>query len=231
MCVLKSYFNHCFCRFTNFYNGGEECMVPLSLFADPERILRRLYVFAEEPCKSTTTTSEPCSPVFKEVQPRPSEHSKLEYHTNNLNLYLHVFGLLIIYCCNKASNRIVTKSKELVFYSWKPLSPEASTFSPYTHAQHRTRTSRTFYTFAVTKPLNYPSLFSGLLQPADYTKIQGMENSTTNSTYPNWITYQYFDYSFDCSNASCLLQPTDFFTLKEMENSTTNSTEPKWTTY
>ena len=46
-------------------------MVSLSLFADPERILRRLYIFAEEPCKSTTTTSEPCSPVFKEVQPRP----------------------------------------------------------------------------------------------------------------------------------------------------------------
>ena len=39
-----------------------------------EQILRRLYVFAEEPCKSTTTTSEPYSPVFKEVQPRPSEH-------------------------------------------------------------------------------------------------------------------------------------------------------------
>ena len=51
------------------------CKVPLSLFADPERILRRLYVFTEEPCKSTTTTSEPCSPVFKEAQPRPSEHS------------------------------------------------------------------------------------------------------------------------------------------------------------
>ena len=51
------------------------CTVSLSLFADPERILRRLYVCAEEPCKSTTTTSEPCSPVFKEVQPRPSEHS------------------------------------------------------------------------------------------------------------------------------------------------------------
>ena len=46
-----------------------------SLFADPERILRRLYVFAEEPCKSTITTSEPCSPVFKEAQPRPSEQS------------------------------------------------------------------------------------------------------------------------------------------------------------
>ena len=48
-----------------------------SLFADPERILRRFYVFAEEPCKSTITTSEPCSPVFKEAQPRPSWHSKL----------------------------------------------------------------------------------------------------------------------------------------------------------
>ena len=78
------------------------CTVPLSLFADPERILRRLYVFAEEPCKSNTATSEPCSPVFKEAQPRPSEqkkieeHSNLEYHVNNLNLYLYVFGLFII---------------------------------------------------------------------------------------------------------------------------------------
>ena len=55
------------------------CTVPLSIFADPERILRRLYVFAEEPCKSTTTTSEPCSPVFKEAQPRPSESITLEH--------------------------------------------------------------------------------------------------------------------------------------------------------
>ena len=73
---------------------------------------------------------------------------------------MHVFGLLIIYC-NKASNRIVTKSKDLVFYSWKPLSPEASRFSPYTHAQHHRRTSRTFCTFTVTRqprPLNNPSL-------------------------------------------------------------------------
>ena len=77
-------------------------MVPFSLFADPERILRRLYLFAEEPCKSTNTTSEPCSPVFKEAQPRPSEHSNLEYHINNLNLYLYVFGLFIIYYCNKS---------------------------------------------------------------------------------------------------------------------------------
>ena len=82
-------------------------MVPLSLFTDPERILRRLNVFAEEPCKSTTTTSEPCSPVFKEAQPRPSEsitleHSNLKYHINNLNLHLYVFGLFIIYYCNKS---------------------------------------------------------------------------------------------------------------------------------
>ena len=65
-------------------NGGVNCTVPLSLFADPERILRRLYVFAEEPCKSTTAAGEPCSPVFKEVQPRPSEHSNLEYHIKQL---------------------------------------------------------------------------------------------------------------------------------------------------
>ena len=61
-----------------FIHSGS-CTVPLSVFADPERILRRLYVFAEEPCKSTTTTSEPYSPVFKEAQPRPSAHSQLEF--------------------------------------------------------------------------------------------------------------------------------------------------------
>ena len=46
--------------------------VSLSLFAGPERILRRFSVFAEEPCKSTITITEPCNPVFKEAQPRPS---------------------------------------------------------------------------------------------------------------------------------------------------------------
>ena len=56
-----------------------DCTVSLSVFAGPERILRRFYVFVEEPRKSTITTSEPCSPVFKEVQPRPSEHSQLEF--------------------------------------------------------------------------------------------------------------------------------------------------------
>ena len=126
------------------------CTISLSLFADPERILRRFYVFAEEPCKSTITTSEPCSPVFKEAQPRPSEHSKYNIsHTNILNLYLHVFLLLVIYCSNKASNRIVPKQKDLVFYSWITLSPEVSRLSPYTHAQQHTQTSRTFYIFAI----------------------------------------------------------------------------------
>ena len=85
-------------------------MVSLSVFANPERILKRFYVFAEEPCKSTITTSEPCSPVFKEAQPRPKGHSKYNISlTNILILYMHVFLLLIIYCCNKASNWIVTK--------------------------------------------------------------------------------------------------------------------------
>ena len=124
-----------------------------SLFADPERILRRFYVFAEEPCKSTITTSEPCSPVFKEAQPRPREQSiSLISRIGIFFIVYNVFLLLVIYCCNKASNRIVTRSKELVFYSWKPLSPEVSRLSPYTHAQQHTRTSRTFYIFAVHRP-------------------------------------------------------------------------------
>ena len=129
------------------------CTVPLSLFADPERILRRFYVFAEEPCKSTITTNEPCSPVFKEAQPRPSEQSISLISRIGIFIIVHnVFLLLVIYYCNKASNRIVTRSKELVFYSWKPLSPEVSRLSPYTQAQQHTRTSRTFYIFAVHRP-------------------------------------------------------------------------------
>ena len=137
-------------------------MVSISLFADPEGILRRFYIFTEEPCKSTITTSELCSPVFKEAQPRPLRHSKYNISlTNILILYLHVFLLLVIYCCNKASNRIVTKQKDLVLFSWITLSPEVSRLSPYTHAQQHTRTSRTFYTFAVHQPdtpTKYPSL-------------------------------------------------------------------------
>ena len=139
MSVLKSYFNHCFCRLTNFYNGGRNARSLSILFAGPERIMRRFYVFTEEPCKSTITTSEPCSPVFKEAQPRPSKQSislisQIGIFMNFIIVH-NVFLLLVIYCCNKASNWIVTRSKELVFYSWIPLSPEVSRLSPYTHAQ------------------------------------------------------------------------------------------------
>ena len=158
MSVLKSYFNHCFCRFTNFLQWGEECTVSLSVFADPERILRRFYVFAEEPCKSTITTSELCSPVFKEAQPRPSNDKQSINLISRIGIFMNfiivhnVFLLLVIYCCNKASNQIVTRSKELVFYSWIPLSPEVSRLSPYTHAQQHARASRTFCTFALITP-------------------------------------------------------------------------------
>ena len=69
------------------------------------------------------------------------------------------FLLLVIYCCNKASNRIVTKQKDLVLFSWITLSPEVSRLSPYTHAQQHTRTLRTFYTFA----LIIPSLVENLM--------------------------------------------------------------------
>ena len=78
-----------------------------------------------------------------------------------------MFLLLVIYCCNKASNRIVTRSKELVFYSWIPLSPEVSRLSPFTYAQQHMRTSRTFYTFAVHQPkpptIITPSLVENLM--------------------------------------------------------------------
>ena len=58
----------------------------------------------------------------------------------------------------------MTRSKELVFYSWIPLSPEVSRLSPYTHAQQHTRTSRTFYTFAAHRPaLITPSLVENLM--------------------------------------------------------------------
>ena len=112
------------------------CTVSLSVFAGLERILRRFYVFAEEPCKSTITTTEPCSPVFKEAQPRPSKQSisliSRIWTFMNFIIVHNVFLLLVIYCCNKASNGIVTRSKELVFHSWIPLSPEVSRLSPYT---------------------------------------------------------------------------------------------------
>ena len=132
-------------------------MVPFSLFADPERILRRLYVFAEEPCKSTNTTSEPCSPVFKEAQPRPSEHSNLEYHINNLNLYLYVFGLFNIFVI-KPIQPDCDKIKGISVLLLETPLTRSKYFSPYTHAQRLTRTSGTFCTFA------YKQTLQGFLQ-------------------------------------------------------------------
>ena len=85
----------------NLANSLTRCTVPLSIFADPERILRRLYVFAEEPCKSTTTTSEPCSPVFKEAQPRPSLSLNLKISHKQLESVSICIWTVIIYYCNK----------------------------------------------------------------------------------------------------------------------------------
>ena len=60
-----------------------------SLFAGPERILRRFSVITEEPHKSIITAIEPCSPVFKEAQPRPNNNQNKEiepFIQSNLNL-------------------------------------------------------------------------------------------------------------------------------------------------
>ena len=57
------------------YQKDVFCTVSLSLFAGPGQILRRFSVFAEEPRKSIITVTEPCNPVFKEAQPRPSKLS------------------------------------------------------------------------------------------------------------------------------------------------------------
>ena len=38
---------------------------------------------------------------------------------------------------------------------------------------------------------------SSLLQPTECITFEGVENSTTNSTDPNWTTYQCFEYSFN----------------------------------
>ena len=129
------------------FTTGKECTVPFSLFTDPERIPRRLYIFAEEPCESTNTTSEPCSPVFKEAQPRPSEHSNLEYHINNLNLYLYVFGLFSIFVI-KPIQPDCDKIKGISVLLLETPLTRSKYFSPYTHAQRLTRTSITFCTFA-----------------------------------------------------------------------------------
>ena len=108
----------------------------MSLFAGLEKFLRRFSVFAEEPRKSIITAIEPCSPVFKAAQPRPSNsqsrRAKHSVEFKSLIVVHNVFLLLVICCCNKASNRIVPKTKGISVF-WIPLSPEVSRLSPYTH--------------------------------------------------------------------------------------------------
>ena len=85
---------------SNWSTHTVPCTVPFSLLADPERIPRRLYVFAEEPCKSTNTTSELCSPVFKEAQPRPLSTQFRISHKQLESVSICIWTV-IIYCCNK----------------------------------------------------------------------------------------------------------------------------------
>ena len=72
------------------FTTGEEWTVCLSVFAGSEQILRRFSIFAEEPHKSIVTAIEPCSPVFKEAQPRPSNKQSVSqeelFIQSNLNL-------------------------------------------------------------------------------------------------------------------------------------------------
>ena len=91
-------------------------MVSLSVFAGPAQILRRFSVFAEEPRKSNITTTEPCNPVFKEVQPRPSQ-SVIQFSQSNSSFHAVQFVVLmflLLLCCNKVSSWIVLTSKDLV---------------------------------------------------------------------------------------------------------------------
>ena len=53
----------------------------------------------------------------------------------------------------------MTKSKELVSYSWKPLSPEASTF-PHTHTHN------------IVRELQEPSTHSHLINPLQHLNVQ-----------------------------------------------------------
>ena len=72
----------------------------------------------------------------------------------------------------------MTRSKELVFYSWKPLSPEVSTFSPYTHAQQHIRTTRTFYTFVSITPSE--AAVKHILLESENPKYLGTDDSMIN---------------------------------------------------
>ena len=100
--------------------------------------MRRFYVFAEDPCKSTITTSEPCSPVFKEAQPRPSKQSislisRIGIFMNFIIVH-NVFLLLVIIVI-KAIQPDCYKIKGSSVLLLETLSPEASTF-PHTHTHN-----------------------------------------------------------------------------------------------
>ena len=105
-----------------------------SLFAGPERILRRFSVFAEEPRKSITTTTEPCSPVFKEAQPRPSKQLVSLVQSILMQFTCCTKCSFIVNYCNKISSRIVLTSKGFSVFFWITLSHEVSRhFPPPTH--------------------------------------------------------------------------------------------------
>ena len=113
------------------------CTVSLSLFAGLERILRRFSIFAGEPRKSIITTTEPCNPVFKEAQPRPSKQ-KLNQLVIIFEFTCYVMFLEENCFCNKASNRIVLTLKGFSVFFWITLSHEVSRYFPkYTYIDIR----------------------------------------------------------------------------------------------
>ena len=91
---MNTVYKHC--RLHHYH-----CTVSLSLFAGLEQILRRFSVFAEEPRKSIIIAIEPCNPVFKEVQPRPSQasnHSQSVKQFSQFNSNLHLLYKMFFNC-------------------------------------------------------------------------------------------------------------------------------------
>ena len=73
-----------------------------------------------------------------------------------MNLYLYVFGLLLFIIIINAIQPDCDKIKGISVLLLETPLTRSKYISPYTHAQQRTQTSRTFYTFAVTEPLKIP---------------------------------------------------------------------------
>ena len=58
----------------NFNNGGRNARSLSGLIVGHDTSLASSrYIRLGEPCKSTRAIGEPCNPVFKEAQPRPSK--------------------------------------------------------------------------------------------------------------------------------------------------------------